>query len=82
MADQQMMVRIELIARDGLAPHVAWVEIPHFHGEAPTAVIWGQRVFQRCAREGSDELHDGDVYRECFAVTVTHTLEAGSEQRS
>jgi hypothetical protein len=39
-------------------------------------------VFQRCAREGSDELHDGDVYRECFAVTVTHTLEAGSEQRS
>jgi hypothetical protein len=61
---------------------VAWVEIPHFHGEAPAAVIWGQRVFQCCAGEGSDELHDGDVYRECFAVTAAHTLEAGSEQRS
>jgi hypothetical protein len=82
MAHQQMMVRIELVARDGLAPHVAWVEIPRFPGEAPAAVIWGQRVFRRCAGEGSDELRDGDVYRECFAVTVQHTLEAGSEQRS
>jgi hypothetical protein len=26
--------------RRALAPHVAWVKIPHFQGEAPTAVIW------------------------------------------
>jgi hypothetical protein len=46
MADKQM-VRIELIARDGLSPHVAWVEIPLFHGEAPAAVLWGDRVVNR-----------------------------------
>jgi hypothetical protein len=80
MADEQM-VRIELIARDGLSPHVAWVEIPHFQGEAPAAVLWGDRVFLRCA--GSVELRDGDVYRECLAVTAARpTEEAAPEQRS
>jgi hypothetical protein len=82
MADEQM-VRIELIARDGLSPHVAWVEIPRFQGEAPAAVLWGDRVFLRCAGEGTAELRDGDVYRECFAVTVARPIEgAGPEQRS
>jgi hypothetical protein len=82
MADKQM-VRIELIARDGLSRHVAWVEIPRFHGEAPAAVLWGDRVFLRCAGEGTVELREGDVYRECFAVAVARPVEeAGPAQRS
>jgi hypothetical protein len=83
MADEQSqtMVRIELIARSGLAPHVAWVEIPYCQGEAPTAVIWEGRVFQRYVSEGA-ELRDGDVYRECFAVRAVRQMDAGLEQRS
>jgi hypothetical protein len=83
MADEpgQTMVRIELIARSGSAPHVAWVEIPYCQGEAPTAVIWEGRIFQRCVSEGV-ELRDCDVYRECFAVRAVRQMDVGPEQRS
>ena len=68
-------VRIQLIDRSNTAArpigsHVAFVAIPRMD-EAPSIVLWGERVFHRYAGACGLKLRDGDIYRECSAVTGT-----------
>jgi hypothetical protein len=61
-----MTVRVQLIARGApVGKHVAFVAIPRTK-KPPSIVLWGERVFA-CGLE----LRDGDIYRECRAVTGT-----------
>jgi hypothetical protein len=65
-------VRIQLISNitpptRSIGRHVAFVAIPHTE-QAPSVVLWGERVFHRYAGACGIELRDGDIYRECSAA--------------
>jgi hypothetical protein len=66
-----MIVRVQLIGSGGRPPsrtHVAFVAIPRTP-EAPSVVLWSGRAFHRFGGAGGRKLRDGDIYRECSAVT-------------
>jgi hypothetical protein len=65
-----MIVRVQLISRERgrVGKHVAFVAIPYTE-QAPSIVLWGDRVFHRYAGACGPTLQDGDIYRECSAVT-------------
>jgi hypothetical protein len=67
-------VRLQLISRasryNRIGAHVAYVTIPRTE-QAPSIVLWGARAFHRYAGACGLELRDGDIYRECSAVTGT-----------
>jgi hypothetical protein len=67
-------VRVQLISRGNRSNrtgrHVAFVVIPYTE-LAPSIVLWGGRVFHRYAGASGLTLQDGDIYRECSAVTGT-----------
>ena len=70
-------VRVQLIAArergsrlQRIGTHVAYVAIPHSE-DAPSIVLWGDRVFHRYAGACGLELRDGDIYREVYAVNGT-----------
>jgi hypothetical protein len=53
-----------------IGAHAAFVAIPRTE-QAPSIVLWSERVFHRYAGACGLELRDGDIYRECSAVTGT-----------
>jgi hypothetical protein len=67
-----MTVRVQLIDRHKtrgrpVGQHVAFVTIPSMH-DAPSVVVWNDRIFHRYAGFCGPVLRDGDVYRECSSV--------------
>jgi hypothetical protein len=68
-------IRVQLIGRvesgsRHIGSHVAYVAIPRTE-EAPSIVLWCDRVFHRYAGACGINLRDGDIYRECSVVTGT-----------
>ena len=74
MGDGTETVRVQLISPAGsrarIGAHVAYVAIPYTE-QAPSIVLWGRRAFHRYAGACGLTLQDGDIYRECSAVTGT-----------
>jgi len=67
-----MIVRVQLVSQRAgrKLGHVAFVAIPYTE-QAPSIVLWEGRAFHRYAGACGLTLQDGDIYRECSAVTGT-----------
>jgi hypothetical protein len=74
MGDGTETVRVQLISRasryNRIGAHVAYVTIPRAE-QAPSIVLWSERVFHRYAGACGLELREGDIYREVYAVNGT-----------